>query len=108
VALAESAISGDGVLGASIRIPESAERADVTLFNESQSRVLISVSAKNAGAVEALLSWRGIGVLRLGSVTHEPTLEIVLPDQTVTWSANNLKSSWGETIGDLMAGFSGH
>jgi len=108
VALAECAISGDVVQGAKVQIPVTAERADVTLFNESQSRALISVSAKNAAAVEALLSWRGIEVLRLGSATKEPTLEIDLAGQTVSWDSADLKSAWGDTIGDLMAGFSGN
>lgn len=108
VALAECAISGDVVQGAKVQIPVTAERADVTLFNESQSRALISVSAKNAAAVEALLSWRGIEVLRLGSVTKEPTLEIDLAGQTVSWDSADLKSAWGDTIGNLMAGFSGN
>jgi len=108
VALAECAISGDVEQGAKVQIPVTAERADVTLFNESQSRALISVSAKNAAAVEALLSWRGIEVLRLGSVTKEPTLEIDLAGQTVSWDSADLKSAWGDTIGNLMAGFSGN
>ena len=108
VALAECAISGDVVQGAKVQIPVTAERADVTLFNESQSRALISVSAKNAAAVEALLSWRGIEVLRLGSVTKETTLEIDLAGQTVSWDSADLKSAWGDTIGNLMAGFSGN
>jgi len=108
VALAECAISGDVVQGAKVQIPVTAERADVTLFNESQSRALISVSAKNAAAVEALLSWRGIEVLRLGSATKEPTLEIDLAGQTVSWDSADLKSAWGDTIGNLMAGFSGN
>jgi phosphoribosylformylglycinamidine synthase len=108
VALAECAISGETLHGAKVRIPESGERADVALFNESQSRAVISVGAKNAAAVEALLSWRGIDVLRLGSVTKDPVLEIAIGGLTTSWDSQALKSTWGDTIGDLMAGFSGH
>jgi len=108
VALAECAMSGDSVQGAKVRIPETTERADVALFNESQSRVLVSVSAKNASAAEALLSWRGIDVLRLGSVTKDPVLEVAVGELTLSWDSQSLKTAWGDTIGDLMAGFSGN
>jgi hypothetical protein len=47
---------------------EGGGRLDALLFNETQSRIVISVPAGSATAVLALLEWRGVPARRLGVV----------------------------------------
>jgi phosphoribosylformylglycinamidine synthase len=66
VALAEACVSGPRVLGAEVDLGPSGERADVTLFGEGPSRVVVSVKAVAARHFEQLMSefrvpWRWIG-----------------------------------------------
>ncbi len=65
--LMESAIAGQ--LGFNISIPD-AQRQDIFLFSESQSRVVISVSLENFKRVEELANQQGLPFLRLGAVEH--------------------------------------
>ncbi len=102
VALAESCISQkDRQLGASIQLGAIEGRLDQTLFNESASRIVISVSAGNAGAVLALLGWRGVQVQRLGAVGGA-TLEISAGRQTVSWPLSGLHDAWYNSLGRIM------
>src|SRR5439155_21143878 len=57
VALVECCISGEKSLGAQIDLGETGLRLDQLLFNESQSRIIISVSKTNAAAALALIEW---------------------------------------------------
>jgi len=104
VAIAESCISGDQQFSAAIDLGTTGLTPLVALFNESQSRILISVSRKNATAVAALLEWRGTPATRLGSVTPagEP-LTISADGKTYEWDSASLASAWNDTIGSLMA-----
>lgn len=65
VALAESCISGG--IGAKIELA-SALRADVALFSESQSRILLSVAPAQAEKLLDQLASRGVPVQRIGVV----------------------------------------
>ncbi|MDD5200359.1 MAG: AIR synthase-related protein, partial [Terrimicrobiaceae bacterium] len=111
VAVAESCLGAKGKpLGAKLDIawhpaanaPHDAS-AVVPLFNESQSRVVISVSRANAAAVLALLEWRGIPARRLGEVTAGDTLAITVNGEAHTWPLASLHAAWADTIGRLMA-----
>ncbi len=68
VALAESSISGG--LGADVSI-STALRADIALFSESQSRVLISVKADQADAALAWFGEQGVPAAAIGRVQAE-------------------------------------
>lgn len=106
VALAESCLSGSQPLGAdvTIRNPQSAIcNPLVALFNESQSRIVISVKKQNATAAQSLLEWRGVPVQRLGAVTANPELKISVGETTWKWSLDTLEEAWGGTIGKLMS-----
>jgi phosphoribosylformylglycinamidine synthase II len=66
VALAEACVSGPRWLGADVDLGPSDERADLTLFGEGPSRVVVSVRAVAARHFEQLMSefrvpWRWIG-----------------------------------------------
>jgi len=108
VALAESCLSAP--LGASLTLNSQLKTNNsscssplVTLFNESQSRVVISVTPANAAAVLSLLEWRGIPARRLGEVTAGAALDITLDGQSFTWPLTDLQTAWSDTIGKLMA-----
>lgn len=103
VTLAESCLSGEKPLGARVEIPE-APRPDVALFNESQSRIVISVRAGNAEAALALLAWRGVPATRLGTVSADGTLAISTAGRVFSWPVEQLRAAHGSTIGDLMEG----
>jgi phosphoribosylformylglycinamidine synthase len=101
-ALAESCL-GNG-LGAAVELPanglDDASLA-VALFNESQSRVVISVGASNAAAVEALLRWRGVEVARIGTVGGDG-LAIRAAGREMRWGIDSLRTAWEGSIGRWM------
>ncbi|GAB4183053.1 MAG: phosphoribosylformylglycinamidine synthase subunit PurL [Terrimicrobiaceae bacterium] len=102
VALAESCLASEGGLGADVEIPDTGSRADVAFFNETQSRVVVSTSAANAAAAEALFSWRGIPVRRLGRVTREPSLRLAWRGETLACGLEEMRAAWEDTIPALM------
>jgi len=102
VALAESCISGPAMLGADVEIASSSPRADVALFNESQSRIVISVKRANADVVLSLLEWRGVPARKLGEVSAATELTIRANADSFTWPLTSLHSSWNDAIPHLM------
>jgi phosphoribosylformylglycinamidine synthase len=65
VALAEACVTGKSAIGCEATLPAAA-RADLTLFGEGPSRVVVAVEAGRARAFEALMAesaiaWRWIG-----------------------------------------------
>jgi phosphoribosylformylglycinamidine synthase len=100
VALAECCVSGAAPLGAKVRLGGAA-RLDQALFNESQSRIVVSVSAGNATAVEALFTWRGILVQRLGTIGGQ-TLEIECGEAHLSWPCSELHAAWHGSIARCM------
>jgi phosphoribosylformylglycinamidine synthase len=104
VTLAESCLSNPGKrLGATIKLGDEVNngRLDELLFNEAQSRIVISVAAANAGAVLALLEWRGVAVQRLGTVGGD-ALEITALGQTLHWPLAELHEAWHGSIARAM------
>jgi len=102
VTLAESILAADGPLGANIELPGSAERSDVPLFNESQSRIVISVAAGTTDATLAKLAAADIPARRIGTVTSAPTLTIRLDDTALEWPAADLSAAWSGSIARAM------
>ncbi len=100
VALAESCIGGPALLGAVIKLTH--QSATVALFNESQSRIVLSVSATNAAAVLSLLEWRGVPARRLG-VVGGAELKIAVDGAAVSWSVAEMHAAWHQAIGRAMA-----
>ncbi len=103
VALAESCVSGPKILGATAEIPSASPRADVPLFNESQSRIVLSAAPETSDAVLAHLASRGVPASRIGTVTASPSLEIATAGRSFAWAADELSEIWGAAIGNLMA-----
>ena len=103
VTLAESAIAGDAPIGVEVDFGSTGLRADTLLFNESQSRIVISVKKQNAAAALALLEWRGIPVRKLGGVVKSDKLAITADGETYSWQLAELNAAWGDTLGALMS-----
>jgi len=102
VTLAESCISGDKMLGAAVKIPAGSSRADIPLFNESQSRIVLSVKSGDAAGVLAHLEKRGVPASRLGEVTGGSNLEVTTAGKSFSWPLAQLHEKWDATIPTLM------
>jgi phosphoribosylformylglycinamidine synthase len=108
VALAESCFNPDGLLGAEIILPNAphasspssgaAGRAATTaLFNESQSRIVISCAAEDAGKIIGSLNSKNVPHQKLGEVTTK-TLSIKLPEADFSWPVEVLHDNWFNAI----------
>lgn len=102
VTLAESCLSNrEQPIGADIILP--AGNAEVALFNEAQSRIVITTSASNAAAVLSLLQWRGVPAQRLGTVGGG-SLKIAVGEKGFTWTLPSLGGAWCDSIARSMEG----
>src|SRR5206468_12575620 len=99
VAIAESCISGKKSIGAEIDFGATDLRLDQLLFNESQSRIVISVPKNNATAALSLLEWRGVPVRKLGTVGGSE-LKIRANGEELAWSVADLHGAWFHSIGN--------
>jgi phosphoribosylformylglycinamidine synthase subunit PurL len=79
----------------------AADTAATTLFNESQSRVIISVGAENIDKTMSILRERGVPFQRLGKVTGEE-LRIQIADQKFAWPIADLYDDWWNSIRRLV------
>jgi len=102
VTLAESSLSSKDSLGSDIDFGTTGLRADVLLFNESQSRVVVSVKPENADALLALVRKSGVPAQRLGYVTTDSSLKVAADGKSYEWALDELQHAWGGTIGRLM------
>jgi phosphoribosylformylglycinamidine synthase len=102
VALAECCISGETPIGAEIDLSAFAGmRADELLFNESQSRIIISVRRENASAALSLAQWQGIPACRIG-FTGGDQLRIKSGERDWPWPVKDLRDKWWESIAKSM------
>jgi phosphoribosylformylglycinamidine synthase len=98
VALAESCFNPDGLLGAEIDLSRAARRAAATvLFNESQSRIVISCPPNDAEKITAMLSSRNVPHQKLGEVRRN-TLSIKLPEAEFSWPIETIHDDWFNAI----------
>lgn len=106
VTLAECCISGPKMLGAEIDFGTTGLQPEVLLFNETQSRVVISVSHENAGAVLELALRRRTPVRTLGFVTGEAgggELSIEADGAECRWELASLHEAWYGAIPGYMS-----
>ena len=97
VALAESCMSGPERIGAQIRLPASNARVDLCLFNESQSRIVVSVPSEAIELVHQDAAQAGIETIRLGSVGGN-ALAIEGPQGALSWPLDLLREAWYSSI----------
>ncbi len=93
VAIAESCISGGQPIGAAVTLAESL-RADLLLFGEAPSRIVISFEAKHEADVRALAAQHGAPFTVLGTtggrnlkiqVPKGPLLDVPVADLAAAW-----------------------
>ncbi len=101
VALAECCISREKPIGAEIDFGATDLRLDQLLFNESQSRIVISVSKTNAAAAVALCEWRGIPARRIGTVGGRE-LQLRANGTSLLWPVDDLHRAWYSAIRNCM------
>jgi phosphoribosylformylglycinamidine synthase len=75
--------------------------ADELLFNESQSRIIISVRRENAAAALALAEWQGVPARRLGATGGEH-LRIKAGERDWSWLVKELRENWWGAIAEWM------
>jgi phosphoribosylformylglycinamidine synthase len=118
VALAECCFNPEGLFGAEVNwsrrpvggapggdvAPSSASQSEAAtaLFNESQSRIVISVAESNATAVLDRLKKSGVPALRLGLVGSE-FLSIEIGQELFRWPIGELFDDWYYAIERSLA-----
>jgi phosphoribosylformylglycinamidine synthase subunit PurL len=102
VALAECCISGGRRIGASVDLGHWRERLDQILFNESQSRVIISVGPEDCGATEAACAAAEIPFSRVGKVGGSE-LVLATREETLRWDVAELYQAWYGSIERAMS-----
>jgi len=104
VAIAESCFNPDGFLGATIDLADAgAQRLDQVLFNETQSRVVISTVPENAEAVLQLFVQRGLPAHRLGTVGSSE-LAITATGETLRWPIQEIHADWYNAVAAAVRG----
>jgi phosphoribosylformylglycinamidine (FGAM) synthase-like enzyme len=76
--------------------------ADIALFNESQSRIVITF-APHASEILDFLKSQSIPHTRLGEVAKDPTLTIEAAGKTFAWPLEKLRTPFEKTIPSLMS-----
>lgn len=103
VTVAECCLSATPHLGADLDFGTTGLRPEVLLFNETQSRVVISLKPENVSAATALLAKHGVPSRALGTVTAGPDLAVKADGADFVWDIPILNVAWADTIGELMA-----
>jgi phosphoribosylformylglycinamidine synthase subunit PurL len=93
VALAECCFNPAGRFGAEIRFDNTASRIDQVLFNESQSRIVISIAESSVATALDLLKKSGVRALRLGTVGVD-SLSIEFGGESFRWPIAELYDDW--------------
>jgi phosphoribosylformylglycinamidine synthase II len=101
VALAECCISGERKIGASVDFGHWPERLDQILFNESQSRVILSVGPEDTVATEAVCAAAEIQFGRIGEVGGADLI-ISTRQETLRWDVAELYQAWYPSIERAM------
>jgi phosphoribosylformylglycinamidine synthase subunit PurL len=102
VAMAECCISGERRIGASVDFGHWPERLDQILFNESQSRVILTVGPENAEAIEAVCTAAEIPFSRIGEVGGSDLI-ISTQRESLRWGIAELYQAWYASIERAMS-----
>ena len=97
VALAEGCFNPEQLFGAEISLKAGDTPAGTVLFNESQSRVIISVASKDAERAMSTLRDCGVPFQQLGKVGRDD-LCIRVNDETFRWPVTDLHDDWFNAI----------
>jgi phosphoribosylformylglycinamidine synthase II len=97
VALAECCFNPEQLFGAEIDLKAGGTSAATVLFNESQSRVIISVASKDAEKTMSTLRDCGVPFQQLGKVGRDD-LCIRVNDDAFHWPVADLHDDWFNAI----------
>jgi len=93
VALAESCLTGRELVGCEAALPAAA-RADLTLFGEGPSRVLVAVEANDAREFEGLMAESAIPWRWIGTTGGDRLVIRIGTDTVVDVDAGRLEHAW--------------
>ena len=96
VALTECCLNPSGFLGVDVDLNFS-DTATEILFNESQSRIVISVAADDAEKTMSILQERGIPCRQMGKIGGDE-LRIRINEETFHWPIVDLYDDWFNAI----------
>jgi phosphoribosylformylglycinamidine synthase subunit PurL len=97
VALAECSFNPERLFGADVALNAGETPAATVLFNESQSRVVISVAPEKLDKAFAMLRERGVPFDQLGRVSNDE-LQIRIGEQTFRWRVAEIYDEWWNAI----------
>ena len=97
ITLAESCFNPDRLFGADIALNAGDTPAATVLFNESQSRIIISVTPENRDNAIAMLRERDVPFQQLGKVGGDE-LQIRIDQQTFRWRVAEIYDEWWNAI----------
>jgi phosphoribosylformylglycinamidine synthase subunit PurL len=101
VALAECCFNPEQLFGAEIDLRAAETPPATVLFNESQSRIIISADANNAERTMSILREDGVPFRQLGKVGGND-LRIRVNDETFRWPVTDLHDGWFNAIRRLV------
>src|SRR5258708_11908233 len=101
VAIAECCFNPKEKFGAAIKVasesPSRTGTATTVLFNESQSRIVISVAPENLEKTMSILAKAGVPFEKLGKVGGDE-LRIQIADENFAWPIADLYDDWWNSI----------
>ena len=97
VALAESCFNPEKLFGAKVDLKAGDTPAATVLFNESQSRIIISVAPEHLDKAESILRERAVPFQRLGKVEGDQ-LRIQVEDKKFAWPVADLFDDWWNSV----------
>ena len=100
-ALAEMTF-GESSAGADLKIPESGDRVEESLFGEGGGRVLVEVATEAVATVETLAREAGVGCFRLGK-TGGPDLKVAGHGIQAGWPVAELKREYENSLPRALA-----
>ena len=97
VAVAECCFNPEKLLGADLNLKAADTPATTVLFDESQSRIVISVARADLEKTESILREHGVLFQELGEVGGD-TLSIRVNEETFRWQVADLYDDWWNAI----------
>jgi len=97
VALAECCFNPEKLFGVEIDLKADDTPAATVLFNESQSRIILSVGPENLQKTMSMLQHRQIPFQRLGQVGGDQ-LRIRVGNEEFSWPVSDLYDDWWNAI----------
>jgi phosphoribosylformylglycinamidine synthase subunit PurL len=97
VALAECCFNPERLFGAEIALNAGDTPAATVLFNESQSRIVISVASENFDKTISFLREGDVPFQQLGKVVADE-LQIRIDEQTFRWRVAEIYDDWWNSI----------